>query len=120
MPGSSLVEPYGGDLVDLVVARPRREELRHKSRNWPSWTLTPRQLCDLELLLCGAMSPLPGFMGQEDHESVCSRMRLANGVLWPLPLTLDVSDATARRLEPGSCLALRDPEGQMLAALEVS
>ena len=57
-------------------------EIRAASREWPSWDLTPRQLCDLELLLEGAFSPLSGFLGQADHDAVCDRMRLADGTLW--------------------------------------
>jgi sulfate adenylyltransferase len=81
--------------------------------------LTPRQLCDLELLLNGAFSPLRGFMTREDYDSVCSEMRLANGGLWPIPIMLDVSDEFADRLEHGTEVALRDPEGVMLGVLHV-
>ncbi|MHC4138210.1 MAG: bifunctional sulfate adenylyltransferase/adenylylsulfate kinase, partial [Planctomycetota bacterium] len=89
------------------------------SRDWPSWDLTPRQLCDLELLLNGAFSPLRGFLTREDHESVCQSMRLADGELWPIPVTLDVPEAVAKAVGPGATLALRDAEGVMLAALQV-
>jgi sulfate adenylyltransferase len=115
-----LIAAHGGTLVDLVVDAPRAEVLRAQSAGWPSWDLTPRQLCDLELLLNGGFSPLRGFMGRADHESVLDRMRLADGTLWPVPVTLDVPAELAARLEPGSTLALRDPEGVMLAALHVS
>ncbi len=113
----SLVSPHGGALVDLLVGDERAAVLKAASREWPSWELTPRQLCDLELLLNGGFSPLRGFLGREDYESVCARMRLANGTLWPIPVTLDVTDQAAGRLGPGAFLALRDPEGVMLAAL---
>src|SRR4029077_9601015 len=81
--------------------------------------LTPRQFCDLELLLNGGFSPLSGFMGKADHDSVCARMRLADGTLWPLPVLLDVTSQAAEKLRVGGMLALRDPEGVMLAALHV-
>jgi len=70
-------------------------------------------------LLCGAFSPLQGFMNRADYDGVCTRMRLANGLLWPIPITLDVAEEVASRLETGSRLALRDPEGEMLAVLHV-
>ena len=114
-----LVEPHGGRLQELVVAPERAVALKEESLEWPSWDLTPRQLCDLELLLCGAFSPLQGFMNRADYDGVCTRMRLANGLLWPIPITLDVAEEVASRLETGSRLALRDPEGEMLAVLHV-
>ena len=115
-----LIEPHGGTLVDLLVDAERAAELKAASRDWPSWDLTPRQFCDLELLMNGGFSPLRGFMGKADHDSVCERMRLADGTLWPIPVTLDVAPELAWKLKPGSMLALRDPEGVMLAALHVS
>ncbi len=111
--------PYGGQLVDPIVSEPRRRELHEASRDWLSWDLEPRQLCDLELLLSGGFSPLDGFLSRADYDSVVADMRLARGTLWPVPVTLDVDEALARRLEPGMMVALRDPEGVMLAALHV-
>jgi len=115
----NLIQPHGGALTGLLVGERRAEELKAASRGWPSWTLTARQLCDLELLLNGGFSPLRGFLGRSDYESVCERMRLADGTLWPIPVCLDVGEETAAQLSPGSRLALRDPEGVMLAVLEV-
>ncbi len=102
-----------------MVSDIRSAEIREQSRDWPSMDLDPRQLCDLELLLNGGYSPLEGYMGSSDHEQVCASSRLSNGVLWPLPVILDVSEATAESLSPGDSLALRDGEGVMLAALTV-
>src|SRR3954453_8679782 len=112
--------PHGGTLVDLIASDDRAAELKAASADWPSWDLTARQLCDLELLANGAFSPLSGFLGRTDYESVCSSMRLADGALWTIPIVLDVPDEVAEALEEGSSLALRDPEGVMLAAIEVS
>jgi sulfate adenylyltransferase len=115
-----LIRPHGGELVDLMIEPARASELKAESVAWPSWDLTPRQVCDLELLMNGGFSPLRGFMGRADHESVRDRMRLADGTLWPIPVTLDVSGEIATALHPESRLALRDEEGVMLAAVEVS
>jgi sulfate adenylyltransferase len=115
----SLIAPHGGELIDLLVDATRARELREESRTWPSWDLTTRQLCDLELLLNGGFSPLCGYMTPHDYESVCNSMRLGDGTLWPMPITLDVTEELARTLSPGSTMALRDPEGVMLAALHV-
>ena len=106
-------------MVELLVGPERAAELQAASREWPSWDLSPRQQCDLELLLNGGFSPLRGFMGQAAYKSVLSTMRLADGTLWPIPVTLDVSEALARRLAPEAKLALRDAEGVMLAVLHV-
>lgn len=114
-----LIEPHGGSLVDLVVEEARRRELSESSRDWPSWDLTSRQMCDLEMLLNGGFSPLQGFMGRSRYESVCRSMSLEDGTLWPIPLTLDVTEEFAQKLEPGNCLALRDQEGVMLAMMHV-
>jgi len=117
---SHLIPPHGGELVDLIAAPERMAELKAHSREWPSWDLTARQLCDLELLLSGGFSPLRGFMTRADYTGVCENMRLKSGVLWPMPITLDVTEDFARTLKPGSSkIALRDPEGVMLAVLHV-
>ncbi|MFH1071181.1 MAG: bifunctional sulfate adenylyltransferase/adenylylsulfate kinase [Candidatus Glassbacteria bacterium] len=116
---SHLIEPHGGSLVNLIVSGERAAELKVRLKEMPAWDLTPRQICDVELLLNGGFSPLTGFLGREDCERVCSEMRLADGTLWPVPVTLDVSEETAATLTPGSQLALRDLEGMTLAVLKV-
>lgn len=115
-----LIPPHGGALTQLIAEPARGAELKAHSKEWPSWDLTGRQVCDVELLLNGGFSPLGGFMNRADYEGVCHNMRLRSGVLWPMPITLDVSEAFAQSLKPGSSkVALRDPEGVMLAVLSV-
>ncbi|MFP5224180.1 MAG: bifunctional sulfate adenylyltransferase/adenylylsulfate kinase [Actinomycetota bacterium] len=116
----SLIAPYGGTLCDLVVDPSRAGELKAESTELASWDLTPRQVCDIELLLNGSFSPLRGYMTEADWKSVCENMRLADGTLWPLPITLDVSEEFAEKAAPGARVALRDPEGVVLAILTVS
>ncbi|MGA3349791.1 MAG: bifunctional sulfate adenylyltransferase/adenylylsulfate kinase [Candidatus Sulfotelmatobacter sp.] len=117
---SHLIAPHGGELINLIARPDRSAELKAHSKEWPSWDLTARQLCDLELLLTGGFSPLRGFMTRADYEGVCNNMRLANGTIWPMPITLDVTEEFAKKLTPGtSKIALRDPEGVMLAVLNV-
>jgi len=122
-PSSHLIAPHGGELIDLLASPDRAAELKAASRDWPSWDLSPRQLCDLELLLNGGFSPLTGFMKRADHDAVCAGMRLADGTLWPIPILLDVPAELAGKLGQSAgqptMLALRDPEGVMLAALHV-
>lgn len=114
-----LIAPHGGALVNLFVSSPRARELKAASRDWPSLDLTARQLCDLELLMSGGFSPLTGYMTRRDYERVCREMRLIDGTLWPMPITLDVSEELAGRLSAGGTLALRDEEGVMVAVLHV-
>ena len=114
-----LISPHGGRLINLFSDAARSTELKAASRDWQSHDLTPRQLCDLELLISGGFSPLSGFMGREEYDRVCNEMRLADGTLWPIPITLDVSEEFAKSLSPGNQLALRDDEGVMLASLNV-
>jgi sulfate adenylyltransferase len=103
-----------------MAAPERAAELKAQSREWPSWDLTPRQVCDVELLLSGGFSPLQGFMTKAEYEGVCHNMRLSSGVLWPMPITLDVKEDFAKTLKPGSSkVALRDAEGVMLGVLHV-
>lgn len=83
-------------------------------------TLSPRQLCDVELLLNGGFTPLNGFMTEADYDSVVSNMRLDNGSLWPMPITLDVSEQFAQDCSVGDELVLRDLEGVALAILTIS
>jgi sulfate adenylyltransferase len=111
-----LITPHGGVLKELIVDDDRRGELKKASRDWPSWDLTPRQLCDLEMLMSGAFSPLDSFLGKADYESVCQKMRLQDGTIWPMPIVLDLPEGT---VDEGASLALRDPEGTMLAVLHV-
>ncbi|HEY7291239.1 MAG TPA: bifunctional sulfate adenylyltransferase/adenylylsulfate kinase [Vicinamibacterales bacterium] len=118
-PADFLISPYGGVLTGLLVDSERNSELKAQSTTWPNWVLTPRQLCDFELLATGAFSPLSGFMSRADHESVCAQLRLSDGTLWPIPITLDVTPEFAGALQSGQRIGLRDPEGRLLAALTV-
>ena len=114
-----LITPYGGDLVNLNIDQTRAETLCREAIHFPSLDLNKRQLSDLELLLNGGFSPLRGFMNQADYNSTLNDMSLADGTFWPMPITLDIPDSVAQQLVPGSRLALRDPEGFMLAVITV-
>jgi sulfate adenylyltransferase len=114
-----LIPPHGGELKELLVGDDLAAEMREASRDWPSWGLTDRQVRDLELLMNGGFSPLTGFLNRADYEAVRDRMRLSDDTLWPIPVILDVTREVAEGLVPGRPLALRDPEGVLLAALTV-
>ncbi len=116
---NDLIAPYGGELAVLFADEARTAELKEGVQAMPSCDLTPRQQADLDLLMSGAYSPLPGYMGQADYARVLKEMRLADGTLWPVPVTLDVGEALAGKLAPGQGLALRDLEGVLLAVLYI-
>ena len=116
---ASLVEPHGVSLVDLLVDQERSVLLKDIALNLPDITLNDRQLCDFELLATGAFSPLDGFMTRSDYESVLDRMRLQNGILWPLPVCLSLPDIQARTLDVGQSVTLRDPEGFLLGIMHI-
>ncbi len=113
------VKPHGGKLVNLLVDPEQGELLKTESQQFASLTLSQRQVCDLELLMNGAFSPLTGFLNQADYESVVEHMTLADGSIWPIPNVLDVPQVFADKLKPGQKIALRDGEGFMPAVLTV-
>ena len=107
-------------LKPLLIDEVEAETLKGPALEMPSLTLSPRQLCDIELMMNGGFTPLDGFMDRESYEHVVESMRLPGGELWPIPVTLDVDRELAEALEPGSRVALRDQEGLVLAVLDVS
>ena len=114
-----LIKPHGDNLIDLLVNHNKAKELKEKSHDWVSIELTPRQICDLELIINGGFSPLKGFMNKKDFASVCKEMRITNGILWPIPVVLDLTEDVAVKLKEGDSVALRDDEGFMSAVLHV-
>ncbi len=108
-----LTDPHGGKLVDRTG---------HKQDAKPpkaSITLTEWQQCDFEMIGVGAMSPLEGFMGEADYNSVCDKMTLVSGVTWPIPITLAVDDATAGKVGVGDRAALNDDQGRLLGYITI-
>ncbi|PRX37592.1 sulfate adenylyltransferase [Meinhardsimonia xiamenensis] len=105
---------------ELYVSWDSAQKLKMEAAGLASWDLTPRQICDLELLMNGGFFPLKGFLGEDDYESVVETMRLADGTLWPIPITLDVSEEFAKSIELGQDIALRDQEGVILATMTVT
>ena len=113
-------EPHGGELKQLYVSEAAAEEMKLSARDFKSWDLTDRQACDIELILNGAFSPLDGFLTREEYDGVLNDMRLPSGILWPIPITLDVSEEFAGDVKEGESIALRDHEGVLIATLEVA
>jgi len=107
-------------IPELFVSYDSAQKLKAEAADLPSWDLSPRQICDLELLMNGGFNPLKGFLGEADYSSVLDDMRLADGTLWPMPITLDVSDDFAAGIDLGQDIALRDLEGVILATMTVT
>ena len=115
-----MTHPNQTPIPELYVSPEAAAALKDEAGHMPSWDLTQRQICDLELLMNGGFNPLKGFMTRADYDGVVSEMRLASGALWPMPINLDVSEAFAEGLEPGTDIALRDQEGVILAIMSVT
>jgi len=114
---TTLNPPYGGVLVDLIETGPAAEELVAHANRLPSLQVSERVTCDLELLATGAFSPLDRFMGRADYESVVANMRLASGLVFPIPVTLPVEPFDGLKLDAE--IALRSAKNELLAVLTV-
>ena len=112
-----LIQPYGGELICLLVDDQHKHELIDHAGRLPSLQLSHRSLCDLELLACGAFSPLDRFMGRADYDSVLDDLRLSNGTLFPIPISLPIDDSQS--LHIGEEIALRDLKNNLIAVLTV-
>lgn len=112
-------EPHGGLLRELYLGEATAEKEKVKAMDFKSWDMTDRQLCDIELILNGAFSPLDGFLNRDDYQGVLREMRLQSGLLWPIPINLDVTEQFADSLSSGEHVALRDREGVIIAILKV-
>jgi sulfate adenylyltransferase len=112
--------PNLAPIPELYVSYESAQKLKVEAGDLPSWDLTPRQICDLELLMNGGFNPLKGFLSEADYNGVVDTMRLADGTLWPIPVTLDINQDFADSIEPGQDIALRDQEGVILAIMSVT
>ena len=117
---NSIIKPHGGKLCSPMLNTQHLSEINNEILQLKSWTLTDRQLCDIELILNGGFSPLDGFMNQDDYNSVCEKTRLKNNLLWPIPITLDISNSLADKLDSNEKIVLRDKEGFAIALLTVN
>ena len=95
----SLVAPHGGKLVNRIVESSAAQSAIKEAAALSALTLSPREQFDLEMIAIGAFSPLTGFMGQADFDSVCKNMRLANGTVWPIPVTLCPPNDQAAKIQ---------------------
>jgi len=111
MPDDTTIAPHGGELVDLLVPEGRRDATRAETDHLPKLVVNARELSDLEMLTVGALSPLTGFLGEDDYVSVLETMHLSNGLAWSIPVTLSLTDDDVKRIGAGSSVALLPSEG---------
>src|SRR3954468_9478852 len=116
----NLVPPHGGQLINRVLSPIAAAATKAEATTWPSAALSPRERFDLEMLAIGAFSPLTGFQGQADVERVSREARLADGTVWPIPITFAPPADLVDRVEVGQTLALRDEQNRLLAVLRVT
>ncbi len=113
------LKPHGGQLEERMVSGEARTELMRRAREWKKVRLDEWERSDAYLISTGAFSPLKGFMGRRDYEGVVEEMRLENGLLWSIPITLAVNREDSEGLKEGDGVALVDDDGELVAVLDL-
>ena len=116
---ADIIEPHGGTLIDRLLPADAGAAVAEEAAQLPRITLSAKQCCDLEMIATGAFSPLEGFVGPDDFELICREMRLHDGTIWPIPITLAVDDATREALHVGGRAALHHADGTCLAVIDI-
>lgn len=111
------IKPHGGELVNRQAEGARKEQLIADAQSFPSLTLNPWSLSDLELIAIGGFSPLTGFMGEDDYTNVVENLHLANGLVWSIPITLPVTEDQADSFEIGQQIALYGEDNHLYGVL---
>ena len=116
---NNTIKPHGGELINRALEGQERETLIQQAQDFPSVTLNPWSLSDLELIGIGGFSPLTGFMGEADYNKVVEDTHLANGLVWSIPITLPVDEAKADELNVGDRVALYGEDGELYGVLDL-
>jgi len=114
-----VIDPHGGILINRYVKAEQKADWEEKARSIPHIQLDDKNVSDLEMIASGAMSPLTGFMTAKDYHSVVENMRLANGLVWSIPITLAINGDTRAAIEKSAQVALDAPDGSLLAVMDV-
>ena len=114
------IAPHGGELINRVASSAQREIFLSKADFLPRVELDERAVSDLEMIAIGGFSPLKGFMNQADYNRVVTEMRLANGIVWSIPITLSVTEAVATPLQTGGLVRLDNSNGEFIGVLELT
>jgi len=119
MTPQTIIQPHGGTLIDRMLTGTAAADARATAASAPRVTLSEVGMADLEMIATGAYSPLTGFLGQADYTRVVNEMRLADGTLWSIPITLPVSESRAEMLRDGQPVGLYAPDGRLVGLLEL-
>jgi sulfate adenylyltransferase len=114
------IAPHGGQLVNRIATSEQRAEFLSKADFLPRVQLDDRAVSDVEMIAIGAFSPLTGFMSQEDYDRTVTEMRLANGLVWSIPITLSVTEEVASPLQEGGLIRLDNSRGEFIAVLQLT
>ncbi len=114
------IAPHGGQLVNRIATPEQRAEFLSKADFLPRVELDDRAVSDVEMIAIGAFSPLTGFMNQEDYDRTVKEMRLANGLVWSIPITLSVSEEVASPLQEGGLIRLDNSRGEFIGVLQLT
>ncbi|AFY44222.1 sulfate adenylyltransferase [Nostoc sp. PCC 7107] len=114
------IAPHGGELVNRIATPEQREEFLSQADFLPRVQLDERAVSDVEMIAIGAFSPLTGFMNQSDYDRVVTQMRLANGLVWSIPITLSVAEEIASPLKEGDLIRLDNPAGRFIGVLQLT
>lgn len=116
---SETIAPHGGKLINRLAPESEKPAFLDRAKGLPALTINPREWSDVEMIAVGAFSPLEGFLGKADYERVRDEMRLADGTVWSLPITLSATPEEAGKLDIGQDVVLKSPEGQPIAVLNL-
>lgn len=116
---NQLALPHGGPLVNCFVPQNELKNVEHKASELTSIRVSRRVLCDLEMLAIGAFSPLKGFVAKKDYESIVENMRLANGLIWTIPITLQINDEDFKNIKNQNKISLKNDSNEIVAILNV-
>ena len=114
-----MIDPHGGKLINRYVQPDQRADWEEKAHSLPAIQLDDKNVSDLEMIASGAMSPLTGFMTREDYQNVVQSMRLSNGLVWSIPITLAIDSEQRKAIQNSAQVALKAPNGQLLAIMDV-
>src|SRR3989338_2200242 len=112
--------PHGGALVNCFCEMSELESLKQKINSLPALTVSKRVLCDIEMFAIGAFSPLKGFVCKKDYESIVEKMRLSNGLIWPIPITLQVNKTDYENIKNKKEIVLKDELNEPVAILTLN